>query len=267
MIPKVNLENLKLSKVVCGTNQFMGITHRGNPIDIYFHMRRFKEASTVAKYMIYLVQNHGVNCCVSSPRDKIYEAMQITMKETGEKMYWLCTPSRRGTAKDLLSDVFNQIDWCVDHEVAVCMPHRDYTDHALDKQKLVIGGNAKDLPPYPDVAAYIRDKGMIPGLSTHYIETIEAVEKNKYDAPLIIQPLNKIGFESDTDPETLTKKIQSTKIQILAIKPMAAGRIKPDIGIPWALERIKPNDFIAVGHGKYKFIVENGIMLDKLLNS
>jgi hypothetical protein len=267
MIPKINLENLKLSKIVCGTNQFVGITHRKNPIDIWMHIRRFKEASTVAKCMIYLVQNHGVNCCVSSPRDKLYEAIQMTMKETGEKFYWLCTPSRRGTVADLESDVYKQIDWCADHEVAVCMPHRDYTDNALDKKKLIIGGNAKDLPPYPEISAYIRDKGMIPGLSTHYIESIEAVEKNKYDAPLIIQPLNKIGFESDTDPETLTKKIQSTKIQILSIKPMAAGRIKHTEALPWVLQRIKPNDFLAVGHGKYEYVVENGKLVDSLLNS
>jgi hypothetical protein len=266
MIPKISLEKLKLSRMICGTNQFVGITHRKNPIDIWAHKRRFKDYHTIANFFIYLIQNHGVNCCVSSPRDELFKAMEVAEKETGTKFHWLCTPSRRGTAADLVPDIYKQIDWCADHHVSVCMPHRDYTDNALNKEKLIIGGNAKDLPPYPEIAKYIRDKGMIPGLSTHYIESIEAVEKNCYDAPLIIQPLNKINFESDTKHELLIKKIQTTKLQILNIKPMAAGRISPKEALPWNLKQIKPNDFLAVGFGTYKYMVEDAKFVDELMN-
>jgi hypothetical protein len=107
---------------------------------------------------------------------------------------------------------------------------------------------------------------MIPGLSSHYIETIDAVEKNNYDAPLIIQPLNKIGFESDCRPELLIKKIQSTKLQILNIKPMAAGRITPGEAFSWNLKQIKPNDFLAVGFGKYQYCVQDAKLIDQLMN-
>jgi len=287
MYPMVTLEHLKLSKIVCGTNQFIGITHRPNPFEIWAHKIRYREASTVSKYLIHLQQEHGVNCIVSSPRIKIYEAIQIAEKETSEKIHWLCTPSVRNTVKGLEQDLFKQIAWCADHEVSVCMPHRIYTDMAMDMEQLVIGGvkyegqdvkfKGRWIPvksirdeckiPYSEVAAFIRDKGMIPGLSTHYIEAIEAVEKNKYDAPLIIQPLNKIGFESNTDPETLAKKIQSTKYQILNIKPMAAGRIPPREGFEFCLSRIKPNDFMAMGFGKFEYCVEDGKIVEDLLNS
>jgi len=267
MIPKVALENLKLSRMVIGSNQFNAITHRPNGLEILKHKIIFREANTVAKFMIHLVQEHGCNCMVSSPRDKMYEAIQITQKETGQKLYWICTPSRRRTVKGLESSLYEQINWCADHEVAVCMPHRDYTDHALDKKTLSIGGGNTGFEPYPEVSAYIRDKHMIPGLSTHYIESIEAAEKNKYDTPLIIQPLNKIGFESDCAPDLLTKKIQETKIKILSIKPMAAGRIKPQEGLPWVVERIKKDDLIAVGCGeKFEYCVQNGKFMEELLN-
>jgi hypothetical protein len=266
MIPKIPLENLQLSRMICGTNQFVGITHRNNPLDNLAHAIRFRSPEIVAKYLIYLVQNHGVNCCLSSPRDKLYAAIKITENETGEKFHWLCSPSHRLTAKGLPPDIWKQIDWCVDHEVSVCLPHRDYTDNAIDKQKLIIGGNSPNNPPYPELSAYIRDKGMIPGLSSHFIETIDAVEKNSYDAPVIIQPLNKIGFESDTSPEKLITKIRSTKLQIINIKPMAAGRISHLEALPWNLQKIKPNDFLAVGFGKYQFCVEDAKMIDQLMN-
>ena len=80
MLPQISLEGLNLSKIVCGTNQFVGITHRWNPIDMLAHLRRFKEPKTVAKFLIYLFQEHGINCTISSPRDKVYEAIKITEK-------------------------------------------------------------------------------------------------------------------------------------------------------------------------------------------
>ncbi|MBD3350254.1 MAG: hypothetical protein GF364_02095 [Candidatus Lokiarchaeota archaeon] len=210
-------------------------------------------------------QNHGVNCCVSSPRDKVYEAIKITEKETGERFHWICTPSRRSSAKNIEKNIWKQIDWCEDHNVSVCGPHRSYTDKALNKEHLVIGGELGGDLPVEDLLAYIREKDMIPLLSTHYIETIEAVEKQNYDVPLIIQPLNKIGFESNTEVETLITKIQSTKIQILNIKPMAAGRLKPEV-LRWNLDQLKTNDFLAVGFGKYEYCVEDGKLVDAYLN-
>ncbi len=266
MIPKISLENLQLSRMICGTNQFVGITHRWNPLDNFAHVVRFRNAKIVSKFFIYLLQNHGVNACISSPRDKIYEAIKITEKETGQRFYWICSPSRRQTAKDIPPDVKAQIKWCADHGVAVCIPHRDYTDHAIDKTNLVIGGNVPDFPPYPELSALIRDLGMIPGLSTHFIESIEAVEIQKYDAKVIVQPLNKLGFESDTAPETLISKIQSTKLQIINIKPMAAGRIPHKEALPWNLSKIKKNDFLAVGFGKFKYCVEDAKIIDDLMN-
>jgi hypothetical protein len=266
LIPKIPLEKLQLSRMVCGTNQFVAITHRNNPLDMLMHKIRFRNAVIISKFFIHLIQNHGVNCCISSPRDILFDAITIAEKETGTRFYWICSPSRRMTAKGMISDIRPQIDWCKDHNVAVCIPHRDYTDHALDKEKFVIGGNKPEFPPYPELAAYIRDRNMIPGLSTHYIESIEAVEKNKYDAPLIVQPLNKIGFESDTTPAILVKRIQATKLQILNIKPMAAGRISPKEAIPWNLSQIKPNDFLAVGFGKFQYCVEDAQFVDDLMN-
>jgi hypothetical protein len=264
MIPKISLENIKLSKMVCGTNQFIGITHRWNPLDMLAHLIRFKEAKTVSIFMIYLQKEHGVNCCVSSPRMKIYNAIKMCEKETGEKFHWLCTPSRRRTVKGLLPNLFTQIDWCAAHDVSVCLPHRDYTDNALDKTNLTLETH-KSLPPFSKVSAHIRDKGMIPGLSTHYIESIETVEKQKYDVALIIQPLNKINFESDTTNDKLIQKIQETKLQILNIKPMAAGRLTPQEAIPWCLKNIKKKDFLAVGFGKYEYCVEDAQLVEKTL--
>lgn len=267
MIPKITLEKLSLSKIICGTNQFVGITHRNNPFDILLHKIRFREPKTIANFFIYLIEEHGINCCLSSPREILAKAINIAETETGTKFHWLCSPSRRLTVKGVEANIFKQIEWCYENNVSICLTHRNYTDEALNKSNLTIGGQNSDLPPYPEISAYIRDKGMIPGISTHMIESIDAVEKQNYDAPIIIQPLNKIGFESNCTPDLLIKRIQSTKLQIINIKPMAAGRISPNEGIPFSLKAIKSDDFLAVGFGKFQYCVNDMQMIEKILNS
>ncbi len=282
MYPKVNVEGIELSKIVCGTNQFVAITHRINPLDMLAHLIRFRDVRTISKFMVYMYKNYGVNSCVSSPRQKLFDAIKMTEKKIGDNFHWICTPSVRATVKGVERDIFKQIDWCADHDVTFCGPHRMYTDNAIDYEKLTIGGLKKEdigptmfkggvIPeealqkvlsiPYPEIAEYIRDKGMIPMISSHYIEVLEAVDKNNYDAALIIQPLNKKGYQSDTTPEKLIEKIQSTSQRILNIKPMAAGRIKPQEGLEVCLKNIKEDDLLAVGFGKYKYMVEDGKIL------
>jgi hypothetical protein len=274
MIPKVKLEHLDLSRMLCGTNQFVGISHvygafyrvrdpgliHRSPLSTFYYMHKFKAVKKIVEIMLFLAQEHGVNACISSPRDSIHEAIQQVRKETGEHYHWICTPSTRLTAKGLPPDIWGQIQWCADHGVSVCAPHRDYTDKALDKAAFTIKG-------YPEISARIRDLKMIPGLSTHYVETIKAVEDNKYDAPVIVQPHNKIGFESDTDPAMLTRCIQETKLQVINIKPMAAGRLRPREGLEWCLHRIKPVDFLAVGFGDIKFAREDVEVVEQIMNA
>ncbi|HME55543.1 MAG TPA: hypothetical protein VKM55_25280 [Candidatus Lokiarchaeia archaeon] len=273
MIPKIDLETLQLSRMLCGTNQFVGISHtfgfhrvldpglvHRSPFSTFYYMHKFKDVRNIAEIMIYLAQEHGINACVSSPRESIYDAIQLTEKETGTKFHWLCTPSGRHTVPGLASDIMVQIKWCADHGVSVCMPHRDYTDKHLDIKKNVIDG-------YPEIAARIRDAGMIPGLSSHYVETIKAVEDNQYDAPVIIQPLNMLGFQSNTEPEILETRIKETNLQIINIKPMAAGRLRPTDGIEYCLQRLKPNDFIAVGFGDIEYAKEDAKIVEELMTA
>ncbi|MEX2681240.1 MAG: hypothetical protein Q6373_006545 [Candidatus Sigynarchaeota archaeon] len=274
MIPRTTLEKLDLPRMLCGTNQFVGISHvyggfyrardpgliHRSPLSTFYYLHKFKDIKKVIEIMLFLAQEHGVNACISSPRDNIYEAIQAVRKETGKPYHWICTPSTRLTAKDLPPDIWKQVQWCADHDVSVCAPHRDYTDKALDKATSTIKG-------YPEIAARIRDLHMIPGLSTHQVETIKAVEDNDYDAPVIVQPLNKIGFESDTDPETLARRIKETRLQIINIKPMAAGRLRPREGIEWCLQRIKTVDFLAVGFGDMKFAREDARIVEELMNA
>lgn len=271
MIPKIKLESLEISKMVCGTNQFIGISHvfglhrirdpgliHRSPLSWIYYAKKFKKVERIAEIMIYLAQEHGVNACVSSPRERIYDAIQLTEKETGEKFHWICSPSKRGTVKGLEKDEIKQIEWCAEHGVTVCGPHRSFTDKQLNVEEGIIDG-------VEPLLERVRDLGMVPLLSTHSHEVPSIIEKQGYDVSLVIQPLNLKGYMSNTTPDQLIEDINNTNIQILGIKPMAAGRIRPRDGIPFALKNIKENDLLAVGFGDIDFAKEDAAIFEETL--
>jgi hypothetical protein len=240
MIPKVKLEHLELSRFFLGTNPFCGISHKTPSQDI-FYKEYFSDVDKISEIMMYLLEEFGVNAFVSSPRDNLDKARNIVEKEMGEKYYWICTPSdSRLTAKGTATDLKGQIQWCADHNSSICMPHRSWTDSALDPKN----NRIRDVEKYLDL---IRDLDMIPGLSSHYYETIRACNTQKYDVKLIIQPLNTLGFMSNIEVNTLIQYINNTSIQILNIKPLAAGRLLPEVGLNFCFNNIKSNDFVACG--------------------
>lgn len=242
MIPKIEIaeSGVKISRLICGTNAFCGISHFTKSQDMFLE-EYFRDVSKIAEIMEYLFEEFGVNVCISSPRDSIAKAIEMVENEMGEKYHWLCTPSgTRQTAKGTGSKLKEQIKWCADHNVTACMPHRSWTDFRLNKDR-------NEITDVTEHLELIRDLGMSTGLSTHYYETLRICHQKKYDVDLVIQPVNPIGFQSNIEVNTLLSTIQNTKIQIIAIKPLAAGRLVPEIGLNFAFQNIKPNDFVACG--------------------
>ncbi|MBD3350182.1 MAG: hypothetical protein GF364_01695 [Candidatus Lokiarchaeota archaeon] len=234
------MEDIELSRLICGTNAFCGISHFTKSRDMYL-ADYFRDVNKIAEIMSYLFKEFGVNACISSPRDSILKAKEMVEEELGEKYHWICTPSdARETATGTEPNIKQQIEWCADHGVSVCMPHRSWTDYRIQNKDRVIFDIEK-------VTNCIRDHGMIPGLSTHYYETIQAVKKHNYDVKLIVQPLNPTGFQSNIEVNRLISEINSTNTQIIVIKPMAAGRLEPEIGLNFAFKNIKSNDIVACG--------------------
>lgn len=229
---------MELSRLVCGTNAFCGISHFTPSRDMF--LAEYFTLERVIEIMTFVLEEFGVNCIVSSPRDNIARAIDAIEKETGTRYAWLCTPSARDTAKGAGQSLAEQVRWCADHHVAACLPHRSWTDAYMNTARMEIEG-------LEEVTAQVRDLGMIPGLSTHYYEAISICEQRKYDIPLIIQPLNVLGFQSNIEVNTLARKIKSTRIAILAIKPMAAGRVEPETGLEFAFRNVKDGDLVAAG--------------------
>lgn len=231
-MPMIEVEGLKLSRIVCGTNPFFGFSHfsaaRDRWLRDYFTDDRIIEVIAKSAEL-------GVNCIVGGVGERMRRILDRVEQLTGVHFYWMRTPG--GTTKD---DLLKDITAAAQFKPEICMPHQMYTDNFLvAAENRIIGAE--------EVIKHIRSFGMIPGWSTHRPETIVATDRAGYDIQFCIQPYNPIGFLCPVETDWVGHVIRQTPKHVVCIKPLGAGRVLPPTGFNFVLSSVKPTDFMAVG--------------------
>ena len=247
MIPRVKIAGVDISRLVVGANCFNGFSHISPARDAwlkkYFTVERILEVFEKAIEC-------GLNATVTSPRERVLEAA----KRTGGKIQIIGITG----GNPEIDQQKRLIDIHADAGARFCLIHGGYTDAALSVQEKTIRG-AEEL------LAYIRSKGMIPGISTHRPETITVADERGYDAELYIQPLNPLGHMSPCEVSWVANTIRTTAKPVIVIKPLAAGRVSPPHGLHFGFSNIKPADVVAVGVMSPEEIEEDATFAENLL--
>jgi hypothetical protein len=123
---------------------------------------------------------------------------------------------------------------------ALCFPHHSSVEQLINKNKKIIDR-------LPDYLSMIRDHDMIPGLSAHMPEIVVYSDLNNYDVETYIQIYNCLGFLMQVEIEYIHKIIWTAKKPVITIKPMAAGRVSPFVGLTFSWHTIRPCDMVTVG--------------------
>ncbi|MBE5808729.1 MAG: phosphoglycerate kinase, partial [Clostridiales bacterium] len=71
--------------------------------------------------------------------------------------------------------------------------------------------------------------------------------ENGYDVETYIQLYNCMGFLMQIEVETIAQIIHNAKKPVMTIKPMAAGRVSPFVGLNFVWNTIRPCDMVTVG--------------------
>lgn len=121
-----------------------------------------------------------------------------------------------------------------------CLIHHSSAEQLVNKNKRVI-------ERLPDYLKMIRDNGMIPGLSAHMPELIMFSDLNGYDVQTYIQIFNCLGFLMQIEIESIIHIIHGAKKPVMTIKPMAAGRMTPYVGLTFNWNVLRACDMITVG--------------------
>jgi len=110
-----------------------------------------------------------------------------------------------------------------------------------------VNKNKKSIERLEDYLYMIRSHEMIPGLSCYMPELIIYSDLNGYDVQTDIQIYNCMGFLMQIEVEYVHKIIWEAKKPVIIIKPMAAGRISPFVGLTFVWNTIRHIDMVAVG--------------------
>jgi hypothetical protein len=230
--------------MIIGTNWFVGCSHTSVAQDNF--VKEYQTRHRVAEIMSVFLR-HGIDTVTAGPGQLVVDAMHEAEQIVGRKMILIQTPGFNLVPR---TDDKPRGDWDSEPEVAFdvcqkagatfCFPHQCVTDALIDRRTQVI----RDLDLYTKM---IRERGMIPGLSTHMPEAIVYADRQEADVESYVQPYNAAGFLMQVEADWIQRTIQNAKKPVMTIKPLAAGRLMPIVGLTFVWNTIREQDMMMVG--------------------
>jgi hypothetical protein len=237
--PRTNVEGLSLSRMIIGTNWFFGWSHTSKAKDTYI-----KATLTTPKIadIIEVFLNAGVDTMMGMiEHPGMKEAVDEAQHRTGRKIVFVTTPSLNiGDDAQSFGEAERTIEKNAAMGASLCLPHMTCTDKLLDHR-------TRKFINMPRYCAMIRKCGMIPGLSTHVPESLVYADESGLDVGTYIQIYNAAGFLMPLEVDWIHRIIWDAKHPVMTIKPMAAGRLLPLVGLGFAWGTIREQDMVTVG--------------------
>lgn len=236
--PRTTVGGVSLSRLIIGTNWFLGYSHSSLAKDKFIttYQTRHTIADTLEVFLEY-----GIDALMGPPSDLLYEATQEAQDRTGRQLITILTPTFNilpGGPEEL--DPERVLDRCQALGATFCLPHKYITDVLLDRMH----DRIRDIDHYTNL---IRARGMIPGLSTHCPETVVIADKSGADVETYLQIYNALGFLMHVEVDWVMRIIQKALKPVMTIKPLAAGRLLPVVGLTHVWNTIRDQDMVTIG--------------------
>ncbi len=237
--PRTNIEGLSVSRLVIGTNWFLGYSHTSAAKN-----KQIKATMTPDRIaeVIEVFLEAGVDTLIGSVQHPgLKEAVTKAENRAGKAITVISTPTLNvGERPEDFDEARRTIEREAELGATICMPHTGTTDKLVDKRLRKIKGMDR-------YCRMIRDCGMIPGLSTHMPESIIYADESGLDVATYISIYNAAGFLMSLEVDWVHRLIWNAKHPVLAIKPMAAGRLLPLVGLAFVWATLREQDMVAVG--------------------
>lgn len=236
--PRTMVGGVSLSRMIVGSNWFLGWSHTSLAKDKF--IRDYQTRKNISDVLAVFFK-HGIDTVMGPVAPLLNDAILDAEQKTGRKAIRVITPHINilpGGPEELEPE--RVFDDCQKNGATFCMPHQCMTDALLDRMHGVI----RDLDKY---TAMIRARGMVPGLSTHMPETVVIADKTGADVETYIQVYNTIGFLMQVEADWAMRIIREAKKPVMTIKPLAAGRLLPPVGLAFSWNTIRDQDMVTIG--------------------
>lgn len=241
MFPRTEVAGVSLSRMIIGTNWMLGWSHRGKAADE--RIKEFHNSKEQLARMIETFQMYGVDTLMApaSQQPLMIEGMRYAQEKTGRKLILIDTPVINvDDTSAARKEAENTIKQSARAGATFCLLHHSSVEQLVNKNKGMIDRIG-------DYTKMIRDAGMIPGLSAHMPELVTYSDENDYDIETYIQIYNCMGFMMQVEIETVSAIIHNARKPVMTIKPMAAGRVTPYVGLNFVWNTIRECDMVTCG--------------------
>ncbi|RPJ49609.1 MAG: hypothetical protein EHM21_06680 [Chloroflexi bacterium] len=228
---------VSLPRLLVGTNWFLGYSHTSLAKDKF--IKDFQTRERIAKILAVFLEN-GVDAVMGPASELLEEAILDAEDQTGREMIRILTPIFNIAPGEPDKEPEVMFDFCKKLNATFCMPHQCVTDALIDRRE----GTIRDLDKYTKM---IRERGMIPGLSTHMPETPVYADRIGADVDTYIQIYNAAGFLMQVEADWVQRIIANAQKPVMTIKPLAAGRLLPIVGLAFAWSTIREQDMVTIG--------------------
>jgi len=238
LFPRTMVGGLSVSRMIVGTNWFLGYSHTSMAKDRF--IKSYQDRQKITEILTVFFE-HGVDTVMGPANPLLTNAVRAAQDRTGRKAIMITTPSFNITPGGPFEMEPERVfDQCRADGADICMPHQMVTDALLDRMYNTI----RDIDRYTGM---IRDRGMIPGLSTHMPETVAIADRQGYDIETYIQIYNAAGFLMQVEADWVMRIIKDAKKPVMTIKPLAAGRLLPPVGLAFVWNTIREQDMVTIG--------------------
>jgi hypothetical protein len=242
--PRTTVGSESVSRLVVGTNWFLGWSHASDAKDLLIKevvRERARMASILAAFF-----EAGVDTVMGPfPIAPLLDAVHDAEDRTGVRAIIVSTPSvpagpevpLRGFDPAVVAGI---LDDQARIGVRICMPHQSTTDALVDRC-------TRTIRHADTLCAMIRERGMIPGLASHMPETLVYADDTGLDVETYVSIFNAAGFLMQVEVDWTAQIIAQARKPVMTIKPLAAGQLRPFQGLTFAWNALRDIDMVTVG--------------------
>ena len=239
--PRTTVAGVSLPRLLIGSNWIFGWSHTGHAADLFIKEQHSTVDATLKVLDAFM--QYGIDAWMSSfsSHPDCLDKIKRIQDKIGRKIILIDAPIlNMDDNENARKEAEAIIKTSAEIGSTFCLVHHSSCEQLINKNKQTMDR----LPDYLDM---IRQAGLIPGLSAHMPEVIQYSDKNGYDVETYIQIFNCLGFLMQIEVESVIRIIHEAKKPVMTIKPMAAGRTTPYIGLTFNWNVLREQDMITVG--------------------
>ena len=239
--PRTTVAGISLPRMLIGTNWILGWSHKSPSADGMINTRNRNKEAIADIIEVFLSHNIDAVMAPAAQNPVLADGAKLAEDRTGKRVIIIDTPIINvDDTTEARREAEATIKSCREIGAAFCMPHHSSVEELVNKNKRIIDR-------LPDYLSMIREQGLNPGLSAHMPELIVYTDEQNYDVETYIQIYNCMGYMMQVEIEYIHKVIWGAKKPVMTIKPMAAGRVTPFVGISFSYATLRPCDMVTVG--------------------